>query len=144
METDRPLIRTARSAIPPGCSKNPLSLSNNISARSLLKYFFGFVRLDVDVENGLDLVFFFEGIVLQRTEIYYEETNHVKDATLIEQIYCVIYIDDWISCDLFPDMLTYKLIQYDRTCQRVINIINIEKTFAPNNFAQKQNFLSTF
>ena len=33
-------------------------------------------------------------------------------------------------------MLTYKLIQYDKTCQWVINIINMEKTFAPNNFQQ--------
>ena len=41
-----------------------------------------------------------------------------------------------VTC--FHDMLTYKLIQYDKTSQRVINIINMEKTFAPNNFAQKQ------
>ena len=74
-------------------------------------------------------------------EIYYEETNQVKDeldrANLLRD-------DDWISCDLFHDMLTYKLIQYDRTCQQVINLINMEKTFAPNNFAQKQKFLMDF
>ena len=55
-----------------------------------------------------------------------------------------VYNDDSILCDLFHDMLTYKLIQYDRTCQRVINIINMEKTFAPNNFAQKQNIFKDF
>ena len=38
-----------------------------------------------------------------------------------------VYNDDRIPCDFFQDMLTYKLIQYDRTCQRVINITNMEK-----------------
>ena len=57
----------------------------------------------------------------------------------------LVYNDDSILiCDLFHNMLTYKLIQCDRTCQWVINIINMEKTFAPNNSAKKQNIFMDF
>ena len=63
---------------------------------------------------------------------------------MLDQANLLRVYNDWISCDLFHDMLAYKLIQYDRTCQWVINIIKMEKAIAPNNFAQKKNFMDMF
>ena len=69
--------------------------------------------------------------------------------TLAQHDFCQIacLLDSTVACvsyDLHRDMLTCKPIKYDRTCQRSIKIISIEKTFTFYKSAQKKHFFLKF
>ena len=101
--------RSTPLAIAPGRSKSSLSLSANFSAQSELNESFGYLRLVVADEKKHDLFFSF---FLQAFESILQHVN-------------AWWNDTTIPCELFRGALTYKLIQNDRTFQRVFQTINV-------------------
>ena len=70
-------------------------------------------KIDYAARGGKYSYMYSSSKALFYNEIYYEETNHVKDAWLNKSIaWFTMMIGYSVSCDLFHDMLTYKLIQW--------------------------------
>ena len=101
-----------------------MSLSANFEAHTLQNDFVVFFRLGVKDENGQAL--------FSSLEAFTSKIQGKTVSTILDHDFCQIASLAWFKSGM--------RIKYDRTCQRSINIIIIEKTFAFHKFAQKKHF----
>ena len=86
------------------------------------------------------VVFFRLGVVYEDGQAFFSSldafTSKIQGKTvstiLVDHDFCQIAWLAWFNSDM--------RIKYDRTCQRSIKIISIEKTFALHKSAQKKHF----
>ena len=105
-----------------------MSLSANFEAHSLQNDFVVFFRLGVEDENGQAL--------FSSLEAFTSKIQGKTVGTILDHDFCQIALLAWFNSGM--------LIKYDRTCQRSIEIISKEKTFALHKSAQKKHFFLEF
>ena len=106
-----------------------MSLSANFEAHSLQNDFVVFFRLGVEDENGQAL---FSSLEAFTSKIQGKTVSTI----LVDHDFCQIALLAWFNSGM--------RIKYDRTCQRSIKVIGIEKTFALHKSVQKKHFFLGF
>ena len=106
-----------------------MSLSANFEAHTLQNHFVVFFRLGVEDENGQALFSSLEAFT-------FKIQGKTVSTILVNHDFCQIALLAWFN--------NGTRIKYERTCQRSIKIISIEKTFALHNSAQKKRFFVDF
>ena len=106
-----------------------MSLSANFEAHSLQNDFVVFFRLGVEDENRQAL---FPSLEAFTYKIQGKTASTLLTYNCSPQILSNCVIISWFNSGM--------RIKYDRTCQRSIKIISVEKTFALHKSAQKKPF----
>ena len=105
---------------------SPLS---DFEAHTLQNDFVVFFRLGVKGESGQTLFSSLEALT-------FKIQGKTVSTILVDHDFCQIAWLAWFNSDM--------RIKYDRTCQRSIKIISIEKTFELHKSAQKKHFYLEF
>ena len=110
-----------------------MSLSANFEARSLQNDFVVFFRLGVEDENRQAL---FSSLEAFTYKIQGKTVSTIPADNCSPRFLSNCVIISWFNSGM--------RIKYDRTCQRSIEIISIEKTFVLHKSAQKKHFFLEF